>query len=182
MRKLYLLIELVVFGSIIINAQTTENANTLSYGFQLGQYQNDFGLGLNLTSPYFAKNTIAFRIRGNILWNEHILLENTVNNTVWSPYLNTSLGVVGTSSRIGDYIRIYGEGGIVVLFPSSEFSSEDSEFGGYGIFGFEFFASKDNNFCYFLEVGGVGTGAIANRIINNPIYSNGLLINVGLRF
>ena len=34
---------------------------------------------------------------------------------------------------------------------------------------------------YFIEMGGVGTGAIAEKSIGKPIYSNGFLLSVGLR-
>jgi hypothetical protein len=76
-------------------------------------------------------------------------------------------------------MRLYGEGGVIVLFPSSEFSSESEVLGGYGLFGFEFFFSHQSN--YFIEIGGIGTGAVADKASGKPIYSNGLLINVGLR-
>ena len=35
---------------------------------------------------------------------------------------------------------------------------------------------------YYLEVGGVGKGAVADKAFGEPIYSNGLLINVGFRY
>ena len=65
------------------------------------------------------------------------------------------------------------------LIPSNEFSSNQFEYGGYGLFGFEFFMNKCCN--YFIEIGGVGTGATANKIVLQPIYSNGLLISSGFR-
>ena len=34
---------------------------------------------------------------------------------------------------------------------------------------------------YFIELGGVGTGAKADKIAFKPIYSNGFLIDVGFR-
>jgi hypothetical protein len=34
---------------------------------------------------------------------------------------------------------------------------------------------------YFIELGGVGTGANADKVTGNPIYSNGFLISVGFR-
>ncbi|MBC8485793.1 MAG: hypothetical protein H8D45_07100, partial [Bacteroidetes bacterium] len=77
------------------------------------------------------------------------------------------------------FIRLYGEGGIISLFPSDEFSSEEFVFGGYGLFGFEFYMNSRSN--YFIEIGGVGTGATADNITNEPIYSNGLLISTGFR-
>lgn len=81
---------------------------------------------------------------------------------------------------VGERIRLYGEGGVITIFPSSDFSSDDMVFGGYGLFGFEFFFGKMGN--YFIEIGGIGTGAVADKIINRPIYSNGLSISTGFRF
>jgi hypothetical protein len=86
------------------------------------------------------------------------------------------IGVVG---QVGDNIRLYGEGGIIGLFPSDEFSSEDFVIGGYGLFGYEFYMNSWSN--YFIEIGGVGTGATADKIENKPIYSTGLVISTGFR-
>lgn len=74
---------------------------------------------------------------------------------------------------------MYGEGGILGLFPSSDFSSKKFVFGGYGLFGFEFFMNQMNK--YFIELGSCGTGAKADKIATKPIYSNGFLISTGFR-
>lgn len=34
---------------------------------------------------------------------------------------------------------------------------------------------------YFIEIGAVGTGAKADEVVNEPIYSNGLTISTGFR-
>ena len=34
--------------------------NKMALGFQLTQYQNDFGLGINISSAYFANENMAF--------------------------------------------------------------------------------------------------------------------------
>ncbi|HEY5825345.1 MAG TPA: hypothetical protein VIT44_13315, partial [Cyclobacteriaceae bacterium] len=60
-----------------------------------------------------------------------------------------------------------------------KFSSEQFVFGGYGLFGFEFFMHSSSN--YFIELGGIGTGARADKIASQPIYSNGFLISTGFR-
>ena len=65
------------------------------------------------------------------------------------------------------------------LFPSDTFSSKSFELGGYGLFGFEFYMAPRNNF--FIEIGGVGIGARTGNIVNEPIYSNGLIIAAGFR-
>lgn len=170
------LLTLALFCTInSVKAQERQGMDNFGFGIQLSQYQNDFGAGINITSPYFANRKIAVRLRGNFMFHEHI--QN--GETTWTPYSNVSVGLAGVSGNIGDHIRLYGEGGLAGLFPSSEFSSEKFEFGGYGHFGFEFFMSEKHN--YFIEIGGIGTGAKADRVENSPIYSNGFLINTGFR-
>lgn len=157
-------------------AQETDPNTGLGIGFNVSQFQKDFGIGINLTSPYFANSKIAIKASGNLMWHEHVKnLEST-----WSPYANVSLGIRGVAGVINHSIRLYGEGGVLALIPNSDFSSNDSEFGGYGLFGFEFFFRNANN--YFIELGGVGTGAKANKVATNPIYSNGFMVNVGYRY
>lgn len=157
-------------------AQDKNINKNVAIGFQLGQYQEDFGLGFNLTSPYFIDDRLALRLRFNNMWNEHL---DKSNNTTWTPYLNVSFGIVSIAGEINDFMRLYSEGGILVLFPPDKISSENFEIGGYGLFGFEFYMSPYTN--YFIEMGGAGTGAKADKIIGKPIYSNGFIINTGFR-
>ena len=176
MKKGIILIISIFQLTLFTNAQESNISNEFGFGFHLNQYQDDFGLGLNLTSPYFLYDNIAVRVRGNLMFYQHV----KDNETVWSPYSSISFGVVGVGGYVGNSIRLYGEGGIIGLFPSTEFTNESFVFGGYGLFGFEFFMSKNIN--YYIELGGVGTGAKADKLPANPIYSNGFLISVGFRF
>lgn len=165
----------MLFLALQIQAQEGLNKN-FGIGGQVGQHQKDFGIGLNLTSPYFANQKMAVRLKGNLVWNEHL---NSNSEMTWSSYSNISLGLVQSVGEINNFVRVYGEAGAIYLFPSSEFSTKSIQFGGYGLFGFEFFFNKHMN--YFLEAGGIGTGAKADKIAGKPIYSNGLLFNVGIR-
>jgi len=177
MKKISSLTFALIVSITMLNAQTQEKSiNTgFGFGFQINQFQRDFGLGLNLTSPSFAKDKIAIRLRGNLMYNENV--QNST--TTWTPYSNVSLGLIGVGGQIGNYIRVYGEGGVIGLLPSKEFSSKQFVFGGYGLFGFEFFTSSSSN--YFIEIGGIGTGAKEDKIASKPIYSNGFLIAAGFR-
>lgn len=177
MKTVVLVLMGLMGAGVAANAQVTTLGNRTAFGGHIGQYQRDFNLGLNLTSPYFCYNKIAVRARANMAWNEHL---NTSNEMTWSPYSSVSVGVVSIAGQVGDFIRLYGEGGVLLLFPSKDFSSSSANLGGYGLFGFEFFMCEHAN--YFLEVGGVGSGAHADKIAGSPIYSNGLLINVGFRY
>lgn len=160
---------------ICTQAQEKTMSTNFGMGFHLNQYQNDFGIGLNITSPFFIKESIAIRVRGNFMFNEHV----QDSSTTWSPYSNFTAGVVGVGGKIGEFIRLYGEGGVIFIIPSSEFSSSNLEIGGYGLFGFEFYMAEKH--AYYIEIGGAGTGAVADKVENKPIYSNGLIISVGYR-
>jgi hypothetical protein len=176
MKKTKFIIAAIFCIGTLAKAQESELSKNFGFGFQLGQYQDNFGLGINLTSPFFAQDHLAIRVRGNVMWNEHLADQEMT----WTPYSNLSIGVVSVAGEIGNFMRLYGEGGFLLIFPNADFSSESLETGGYGLFGFEFFFYPKGN--YFIEIGGLGTGATADKVPSNPIYSNGLLINVGFRF
>ena len=179
-KNIFLALALTMI-SLTSTGQDDQPINSgFGFGGQVVQFQRDFGIGLNLTSPYFANDGMAVRLKANFMFHEHVQNLITTTTTTWTPYQNISLGIVGVGGKIGDYIRLYGEGGAIVLLPSSTFSSTDVEMGGYGVFGFEFFMDRCVN--YYIEIGGVGTGAVADKVANEPIYSNGLIINVGFRF
>ncbi len=157
-------------------AQEKSLSGKTALGFQLKQNQRDFGIGINLTSPYFASQRVAVRLKANIMWGQY---PDNQDVTTWMPYSNLSLGVVGVGGEMANMIRLYGEGGVVVLFPSNGFSEKSTVFGGYGLFGFEFVTGSHVN--YFIEIGGIGTGAVADKIAEKPVYSNGMIINTGFR-
>jgi len=158
------------------NAQDDELNTGFGIGYQLVQYQNDFGFGINMISPYFAKKSLGIRLKTNLMFNQNVI--DGISD--WMAYGNISLGVVGVAGHINEKIRLYGEGGIIAILPSNKFSSTDLLVGGYGLFGFEFFFTSGGN--YFIEIGGVGTGATADKVDSKPIYSNGLTISAGVRF
>ncbi len=155
------------------SAQT--NSNKLEIGFNMSQYQNDFGVGIRVISPYFIRKAVAIRAGTNIQWFENF----NGTETTLTTYQNIQLGIRGRRVMVTHNISVYGEGGSFIILPNSDFSSQRSVFGGYGLFGFEFKIVQ--GFGYFIELGGVSTGATADKIENKPIYSNGFLANVGLK-
>lgn len=176
MKKLVVLLTISIFLTFNHSLHSqAKPSSKMSIGFNLGQYQRDFGLGVNITSPYFLKDNLAVRFRANFMFNEH----EFNNEITWTPYTNFTLGLIGVGGTISDFARLYGEGGIILIIPSSDFSSSSSELGGYGLFGFEFFMNPHVN--YYIELGGVGSGARADKVPLNPIYSNGFLIQTGFR-
>jgi len=172
MNKIVATLLLVVLSNQI-SAQT--KTNKLEIGYNVSQYQKDFGVGLHLISPYFANSKVALKLGANFQWLEHY----NGSETTWTPYQNVQVGIRGRNPIVEDKVFIYGEGGIVTILTNDKFSSKSSQFGGYGLFGFEF--KPTQKFAYFIELGGIGTGAIADKVVSKPIYSNGFLTNVGFR-
>jgi hypothetical protein len=157
--------------------EVNANASRPAVGFHLNQFQNDFGLGLDLTSPYFFKHRVAFRVSANVQWLQSISPATMV--TDWTAYQSYKVGVTGFRTSITKGLNIYSEGGIVLVLPDKTFSDESLALGGYGSFGFEFFVNK--SFCYYLEMGGMGLGKVAEKALYEPVYSNGFTASVGFR-
>ncbi|SMD42412.1 hypothetical protein SAMN00777080_0962 [Aquiflexum balticum DSM 16537] len=176
---LILLLMGLFFGSSLsvpLWAQQQLKPNSgLGLGFQVNQFQNDFGFGLNLTSPEILNGNAAFRLKANQVYFEHLL----DGEYVWSGYQNVSLGFVGFGGMVGQSIRLYGEGGLAGIIPSDRFSSESFRLSTYGTFGFEFFPTPAFN--YFLELGVMTSRARADKIAGSPFFSNGFVASVGFR-
>lgn len=170
-RSILIILQIMLFSGFI----SAQNLNKTSVGFQINQHQNDFGVGLHLVSPYFANQKAAITVSTNIQWLEHLKSDEWT----WSPYGHVKLGFRGRQPIIEDKIFVYGEGGLLLLIPNTEFSSKKSQAGGYGLFGFEFHTGCLVSF--YLELGAMGTGAKADKLRGNPIYSNGFTSSVGMR-
>jgi len=170
---------LLLFGSSVfvpLQAQQQMKPNSgLGFGFQINQFQNDFGFGLNMTSPEILNGNAAIRLKANQVYFEHLL----DGEYVWSGYQNVSLGFVGFGGKVGQDIRLYGEGGLVGIIPNERFSSETFKVSGYGTFGFEFFPTPAFN--YFIELGVMTSRAQADKVAGSPFFSNGFAASVGFR-
>jgi len=155
--------------------ETQTSSNNFEIGLNISQYQRDFGIGLHVISPYFMMKMFAIKLGTNMQWFENF----NGTETVFTNYQNIQLGMRGRSTNVTQNISVYGEGGVFIILPNSAFSSKSSVVGGYGLFGFEFRVLP--RFAYFIELGGIGTGAKADKIAGNPIYSTGFLTNAGLK-
>ena len=176
MKKIFICLSLIIY---FLSAHCQDrDFNNISYGFQQVKFQNEFGIGVHLLSPEF-KN-LRINVKTNLNWLNHLDIQN---NQTWTEFINNQVGI-NYQRCITTNINLYSEGGIVLIYPNNSFSNESVNFGGYGVFGFEFFFTENTNRnpSYFIELGGIGTGAVANKIIFNPIYANGFLISVGYRF
>jgi hypothetical protein len=163
-----------------IDADLRVGARTsnLSVGFALNQFQNDFGLGVVMTTPYFANNRMSVRLSANVGFLNGV--PERTSTVERMPYQLYKVGIVGVGGPIRDGIRLYGEGGAIIIVPNKDFS-DDNPLGGYGLFGFEFFLHESGGMSYFIELGGVRTLARAEKIATRPFYSNGFTISTGFK-
>jgi hypothetical protein len=163
-------------------AQQTSDASELkkgipsSFGYHVSQYQHDFGFGIQYSSPTIFNDQFLLRARTNIMF----LQRQFKGETVWSPYSTSTIGTAYITRSINNILRLYSEGGIAIIFTPRAAVSKNVIFGGYGLFGFEFSASKKLG--YLIEIGGIGSGAKADKDAGQPIFSNGLIINSGIRY
>ncbi|NLY88162.1 MAG: hypothetical protein GX085_00845 [Firmicutes bacterium] len=148
-------------------------------GYNLNNFRHDFGFGLNATSSYFWHDRAAVRFSANNMYFEGIPAGET--ESTWMPYTVYKLGLIGVAAVVNDLVRLYGEGGFMYIVPNGSFS-DNSKLGGYGHFGFEFFMDQNAPYCYFIELGSVGTVARAEKLTGKPIYGSGFAIAVGLRY
>jgi len=141
-----------------------------SFGFSLQDWNQDFGMGISITSPWFLYQKASIKLSGNVLFKE---------DNQWEPYYAVRLGCIGGSFMESADIRLYGEGGVLFLFPTQTFDSSSFRFGGYGHFGFEFFLStKKWASSYFIELGSNGINATTNT---GNSYVNGFSAACGFR-
>lgn len=177
MKRTFIIAAITLF---ILSSQNTfsqdRELNNIGFGIQLQQVQNDFGFGVHLLSPSFG----YFRAKGsyNLNWFIH---ESSTGQSTWTTYSSFNFGT-RYQTLVSNYINIYVEGGPQILLNNAKTSSEEVNFGGYGLFGFEFFLSGDSNTSYFIELGASGNNSKADKTFTKPKMGNGFITSVGYRF
>ena len=174
MKAKHLITSTILFGFIPIfcNAQTDSKLpnpnkfNHFSIGFQICQYQKDFGVGLQITSPYIIKR-MAFRFRANMQFSD----------PSWLPYTNLTLSFVNRYMVFQDKLYVYAEAGGGMIIANRSVSNDAVYGSGFGLFGVEFHPKPPIGF--YFEMGGMGTGA---RTTVGNSYSNGFILHYGMRF
>ncbi len=134
---------IIVFMILIASIEVYSEEN-FSAGFEIGEIGNDLIIGGRITSPFILNGSAAFRLSG----------DTAVNNTDSFCYGYFRGGLIGTGGIAAGLIRLYGEGGISILWNAED--SSQLVIGGYGLFGFEFFTAVNSPVSYFIELGTLG--------------------------
>lgn len=159
------------------NNQPTDTSGSPSLGFELVKFQDDFGFGLQMTSPYFFSNTLGLQVSvAQNYFTDYV--SPTTGHNRWEHYQTGRVGIVG-GRIVSDLFRLYSYAGALIVRPGNKLSSKDLFLGGYAKFGFEFLSAKSQSL--FLEYGLTATNAVAEKISTKPIFVNGHYSAAGIR-
>jgi len=172
---------IVTTGLFAIDGNKKDN---FAIGFNLSESNGNFGLGFEISSPYFAQDFLAIRGQANMDYlSNPVFAEH--DEVYWGIFTVFRLGLVGVGGRVLNAFRYYGEFGGICVLPNSDLSNDDYHPGIYGLFGFEFFMSENdsNPVSYYIEL---GTNSIwdqaDDKFSSNIDYYSGFAVGTGLRF
>jgi hypothetical protein len=154
-----------------------------SLGINMNQALSTYGMGINISLP-LSGDLFSFRGSANIMGLQAVP-DALADRSHLYGYEMIRLGVLGRYMWY-DYVKLYVEGGPLLMLNNSLVTSRKISMGGYGLAGMEYRLRTGHYFlghCWvFLEGGGIGTGAHADRLIGSPAYANGLFFGLGIRY
>jgi len=174
---IYILISTESFAQIGQKTSTRRKNSSVSFGMESNH--NDLGYGFNYTSKYY-KNKIAFNLGVILSFKEEI--PELGKNQQRYPYQIIKIGAKsGGLYNSKSLVRNYIDAGLFFVIPNSQFS-DNTALGGYFNMGWESFVSKNQEMAHFIEMGVLGSQAIAEKVLGKPSYTNGFSVKVGWRY
>ncbi len=162
-------------------APVSHRGSGFALGVQLQRMQDDLGFGATLSTPLYLGESLRFTLGANVAWLENA--GSSFPDDRWLTYYQGRF-VVEVGQRLsGTPIRLYAFAGVEAIILSSGLSSTGFNVGGLGGFGFEFYMPQGRNdgpVSYYIEIGGAGSGAVADQLPATPLVGNGFLIAVGV--
>jgi hypothetical protein len=157
-----------------------DRTNGFSVGWDISSFSNNYGFGVRVDTPRFANGKVHVQLAGNFAWVQGVPVDST--DTTWAPYTLIRVGIIRSSPIRNLPLRFYGGGGVALILPTNKVSEKSAQGGGYGVTGLELAMPENENVRWFVELGGMGTGAKADRLATSPIYANGFIIGWGFRY
>ena len=152
-------------------------------GYALHRAQDDFGMGAAIATPRFAGDRLRISLGGGGAWSPHAVTAG--GDQDWAGYGQLGLVLEAGARAPGSPVRLYGFGGPLLFLLPDRLSDDSLALGGVGGFGFEYYFMQDGHdgpISYYTELGGLGTGARADKLAGSPMLANGFLVAVGLRW
>lgn len=174
MKKLVL--AFMVFA-LSANIKAQETPKKMSFGIHVNRQQNNFGYGVNIGTGNILKSQLQFKVKANMSFIENA---NDPLKTTWNSFYNFNAGFAWQPSTQQNFINPYVEVGGAAVLTCFKFTEEKIHFGPYALAGFDVNIYKNSTI--FFEMGAIYTGAMAERLINNPTYISGFLSTAGWRY
>lgn len=178
-RALPLAIYCLVFLNLSSIQAQENNLKKFTLGTQFQQVQGDLGFGIHLLTPGFLG---GFRVKNSYNRN-YVFHPDNQGSTTTSAYWNMNFGT-RYQFVVVENINFYVEAGSQMLINPSTVSSEQFNFGGYGLAGMEIFISENlnKNLSFFLEMGGAGNNSRADKLPTQPKLATGFHASVGVAY
>jgi hypothetical protein len=171
----------IVIGLVLVLAFSLVPLNaidrSMALAMSVGKRGGDFSLGAQVMAPSFLDGLLTIFGDVDLLYKEGKIPGAVLK---WYPYLLASIGLQVTAAQT-DWMRLYASSALTVFLPCTEVRSL-WHVGGYGGFGVELFFASGGGSSYYIEIGGAGTTARADILMDEPYLGNGLTIKAGCRF
>ncbi len=187
----FIVLLIIHFTSVLSFGETNASYSRLNH-FGIGikadanfsQLPNDFKFGICVNSPYFLDNWVALRLEADYGLMSGIQTTSIYSNETWANYTLYKAGIVFVASQNADILRPYIEAGLIGVIPSSDFTDEKFAWGTYGLLGMDLMLNPGDLFGFFFEFGAAGLifGGDTSKFSNKPVYVNGIIISIGLRY
>lgn len=157
---------------------SSKHRQHLSLGISAGQLSDNAWIGVEVTHSVIYPR-ISLRLTGSIHWLEAY----KVQFDRWGTFSVISPTVV-VYSNIAETSRWYIDFGPMFIIPQNKVSEKKLISGVSTLVGLEVFLFKtsDRGLCYYFGIGLNYANAYADKLENDPRYSDGFTFNNGFRF
>lgn len=176
MKNLTFFFGIAILLGTLLQPLHAQDKQAFRMGFELQGLQGSFGLGPSFTVPlpgYWP----SLRVAGHWHW----LDVPSENNSRLADFQTIRLGTAPDGWRVAEKIKVYGEGGVLLLIADRTLSNKSFTPGGYGLFGFEFFTNEIGGSALYLEMGATSSGLRVERPEGVPRFGAGFLLGAGFR-
>lgn len=173
MRPAY---KLLLFFILFTTMLKAEAQSKFAIGVNVNKSLYSYGAGISISSPMLA-NSFQLRLGMNVMGVPGTPVSGI--GPIIGGYELFRLGIAGKGINIGELSKLYWEGGPLLIVNSRAVTDRPYNIGGYGVMGFEYRMLEKTS--VFAELGGIGTGAKAEKFIGQPMFSTGPFVGAGLR-
>jgi len=162
-----------------VDSALTRKINQYSIAAGVGEFGEDWGVGVELTTRTIWANSLSLRARGNIYWLECY----KVRLGQWATYRKAELSLVYHFPLLENKGRVYLRASPFALFTEKSYSNKTHVGGFAGAVGVELFGRRNACFpiAYYFSLGASRCKAMAEKLEGSPRFGEGINFNTGFR-